>query len=86
MSKSLEWWQIPPQKFIFLQNKEEHKLQHEGLAVQGVGLARVTRSPGSPAVGHLWAPFGDSHPHFPPAIGTFPPKLAEYFKALGQGS
>lgn len=85
MSKSPEWWQIPPQKFIFLQNKKKHKLQRAGPAAQGVGLARVTRSPGPPAVGHPPVLFGDSHPHFPLDTGTFPPRVAEYFKARGHG-
>ena len=43
MSKSLEWWQIPPQKFIFLQSKKKHKLQRAGPAAQEWGW------PGSPA-------------------------------------
>lgn len=39
----------------------------------GVGLARVTRSPGPPAVWHPRASFGDSRPHFPWTLGCFLP-------------
>lgn len=83
MSKSLEWWQIPPQKFIFLQNKKKHKLQHAGPAAQEWGW------PGSPtAPGHCHgAPTGDvwgQPPSFHPNIGAFPPKLAKWLKARGR--
>lgn len=51
MSKSLDWWQIPPQKFIFLQNKKKHKLQHVGLAAQERGWPGSPAAPGHPPQG-----------------------------------
>jgi len=86
MSKSLEWRQIPPQKFIFSSKQTETQAVACGTGSPGAGLARVTRSPGPLTAGHPRVPCGDSHPHFPLRTGTDPPSLAECFKARGRGS